>query len=89
MKNKVHPETAKAIANLITSINVNNIMRDSDVDNQTYWLAEEFKDIIQLTEEYGIPHNNYALAVACMAEERFANAKLTKRPKPQTDKSMS
>ena len=89
MKNKVHPETAKSIANLITSINVNNIMRESDGKNSTYWLAQEFKNIIRLTEEYGIPHNNYAVAVACMTEERFANAKLTKRPKPQTDKSMS
>ena len=90
MKNKVHPETAQAIANLIASINVSNLMREgSSGNNSTYWLAQEFKDIIRPTEEYGIPHNNYALAVSCRAEERFANAKLTKRPKPQTDKSMS
>ena len=53
MKNKVHPETAQAIANLIASINVSNLMREgSSGNNSTYWLAQEFKDIIRLTEEY-------------------------------------
>ena len=81
MKNKVHPETAKAIANLINSIDVNKFMQEGpngwDVNrNATYWQAQQFKDIIRLTEEYGIPHTCYALAVSCMAEEKYANAKL-------------
>ena len=80
MKNKVHPETAQAIANLINSINANKIMQERVHGvvnrNATYWQAQEFKDIIRLTEEYGIPHTCYALAVSCMAEERYANAKL-------------
>ena len=80
MKNKVHPETAQAIANLINSINANKIMQERVHGvvnrNATYWQAQEFKDIIRLTEEYGIPHNCYALAVSCMAEEKYANAKL-------------
>ena len=75
--NKLNPETAQAIANLITSINVNSAMhRDAADDKKGFWLAEEFKDIIELTEKYGIPHNNYALAVRCMNEDMFANATL-------------
>ncbi len=93
MKKKVPPKTAQEIANLINSINANKIMQQGPNGvvnrNATYWLAQEFKDIIRLKEEYGIPHTCYDFAVSCMAEKRFANAKLTKRPKPQTDKSMS
>ena len=74
---KLHPESAQAIANLITSINVNSTMhRDAEDDKKAYWLAEEFKDIIKLTEEYGIPHNSYAQAIRCMKEDMFANASL-------------
>lgn len=85
MKNKVHPETAQAIANLINSINVSKIWLAHCMQqgpngvvnrNAIYWQAQEFKDIIRLTEEYGIPHTCYALAVSCMAEEKYANAKL-------------
>jgi hypothetical protein len=87
---KLNPKTAQAIANLITSINAYNIMRESaDGDNATYWLAQEFQDIIKLKEKYGIPHHHYALAVSCMKNDRFANAKLKKSFKSQTDKSMS
>ena len=75
--NNLNPETAQAIANLITSINVNSIMhRDAEDGKKIYWLAEEFKDIIKLTEKYGIPHNSYAQAVRCMKEDMFANATL-------------
>ena len=75
--NSLNPETAQAIADLITSINVNSIMhRDAEGGKKIYWLAEEFKDIIKLTEKYGIPHNNYALAVSSMKEDMFANATL-------------
>jgi len=81
---KLDTKTAQAIANLIDSIETNNIMREMARERQEYgsesfWLAQEFKDIIRLKEEYGIPHTNYDWAVTCMAKEIFANAKLTKR----------
>ena len=71
---KLHPETAQAIANLINQIDVAEIMaRDEDT---SYWMAKEFKAIIRLTEDYGIPHTSYDHAVRCMKMDMYANATL-------------
>ena len=75
---KLHPETAQEIASLICSIDVAKIMkRDSPESEGIYWLADGYKAIITLTEEYGIPHNTYDLAVDAMKKDLFANATLT------------
>jgi hypothetical protein len=39
-------------------------------------MAKEFKAIIKLTEEYGIPHDGYDTAKRCMEQDCYANAKL-------------
>tara|TARA_R110002110_G_scaffold101406_1_gene257616 strand:- start:45 stop:293 length:249 start_codon:yes stop_codon:yes gene_type:complete len=79
---KLHPETAQAIANLITAIDSAGIMYAGECDTATYnyYLAKEFKAIIKLTENYGIPHVGYAQAVESMEKDRYANASLITAP---------
>ena len=76
---KLHPETAQEIANLITSIACADIMyRDEgNTRKRLYWMAKEFKAVIKLTEEYGIPHKYYNHAVESMKKDMYANATLT------------
>ena len=74
---KLHPETAQEIANLITEIDCAVIMYRDEPNNRSYWLASEFKAVIKLTEEYGIPHNGYEQAKGCMKQDMYANATLT------------
>tara|TARA_R110002074_G_scaffold376750_1_gene553894 strand:+ start:240 stop:473 length:234 start_codon:yes stop_codon:yes gene_type:complete len=75
---KLHPETAQEIANLITAIDCAVLMyRDEDnTRKRLYYMAKEFKAIIKLTEEYGIPHNCYDQAIRCMEQDMYANASL-------------
>lgn len=75
---KLHPETGQAIATLINNIDVAKIMRakTNDTDKCSYWLSKEFKAIITLTEDYGIPHTAYDLAVESMEKDMYANASL-------------
>ena len=75
---KLHPETAQAIASLINTIDAAVIMYSEDCDTATftYYMAKEFKAIITLTEEYGIPHVGYAQAVKAMKIDMYANASL-------------
>ena len=75
---KLHPETAQAIAALINTIDASVVMytRENDTDKGCYWMANEFKAIITLTEEYGIPHTGYARAVKGMKMDMYASATL-------------
>ena len=78
---KLHPETAQEIATLINRIDTAKLMRKQEygeisADKCSYYIATGFKAIIELTEDYGIPHVNYDLAVASMKTEQYANAKL-------------
>ena len=75
---KLHPETAQAIATLINTIDAAGIMYTGDCDTATfsYYMAKEFKAIITLTEDYGIPHTSYDHAVRCMKMDMYANATL-------------
>ena len=79
---KLHPETAQAIASLITAIDSAGIMYTGECDTATYtyYLAKEFKAIIELTENYGIPHVGYAQAVESMKKDMYANASLITAP---------
>ena len=81
---KLHTETAQAIGDLINRIDVAVIMRKGanakdNIDKHFYWTAEEFKAIITLTEDYGIPHLLYDLAVESMKMDMYANATLGRR----------
>ena len=75
---KLHPETAQAIATLINQIDVAVLMhaKTNDTYKCCYWMSEEFKAIITLTEDYGIPHTTYDLAVESMEKDMYANASL-------------
>jgi hypothetical protein len=75
---KLHPETAEAIAGLILKIDVARIMQRNPAysSDRIYWMADEYKEIIKLTEEYGIPHNLYDTAIEGMKKDLFANATL-------------
>ena len=75
---KLHPETAQAIASLINDIDTAGIMYTGECDTATYtyYLAKEFKAVIKLTENYGIPHVCYAHAIQCMKMDMYANASL-------------
>ena len=75
---KLHPETAQAIASLINDIDSAGIMYtgECDITTYTYYLAKEFKAIIKLTENYGIPHVGYVQAIECMKRDMYANASL-------------
>ena len=79
---KLNTETAQAIANLICSIDVARIMQRNPAhsSDRTYWMADEYKEIIKLTEEYGIPHNLYNTAIDGMKKDLFANATLANLP---------
>ena len=75
---KLHPETAKEIAQLINDINVADLMHrnENNVKKRIYWQAKEFKAIIKLTEDYGIPHITYPQAIEYMKKDMYANATL-------------
>ena len=75
---KLHPETAQAIANLINTIDVAVLIRaeTNDLFKSLYWMSEEFKAIITLKEDYGIPHGGYDQAIQCMKKAMYANASL-------------
>ena len=82
---KLHPETAQEIADLICRIDVAEIMRScannkNDLKARFYWMADGYKAVIKLTEEYGIPHNTYKTAVDAMKDDSFANATLANLP---------
>ena len=77
---KLHPETCQAIANLINKIDASKIMHSElieDHGNNCYWMRNKFEAIITLTEEYGIPHNGYDIAVRELKSDMYKNAKLT------------
>jgi len=75
---RLHPETAEAIATLINSLDCNEMMyqQADNVDECIYWQASKMKAIIELTEEYGIPHCSYDIAIEKMKNEIYANATL-------------
>jgi hypothetical protein len=77
---RLHPETGTEIATLINTIDASEIMlkkSSTDLIEQIYWMSKKFKAIISLTENYGIPHSNYNLAVKNMKLDMYANATLS------------
>ena len=75
----IKPETAQDIASLINEIDVAVLIRSNNENNTDkcgYWMAKEFKAIIKLTEDYGIPHASYDQAIRCMQKDMYANASL-------------
>jgi adenosine deaminase len=74
---KLNPETAQQIASLITSTRVNNIMARDDAENAAYWMACEYRNMIELAEEFGIVLPSYGLAKENLEKPHFRDAVLT------------
>jgi len=77
---KLHQETGQAIANLITQIDVSKLMHSESIEdhgNNCYWMRNKFEAMVALTEEYGIPHVCYDIAVRELKLDLYKNAKLT------------
>jgi len=76
-KMKLHDETAKQIASMFNSVVVNKLLAESDEDNAVFWMAEEYKKIIQLAETFNIILPTYDLAVRNLKRSIYKNATLT------------
>ena len=75
---KLHPETAKEIAQLFNCVSVSEMLANdaTDVDERIYWRARKYKTIIEITEKYHIPHCLYDNAIETMKDDLYINAKL-------------
>ena len=71
---KLHPETAQQIATLINSTRVNNSMAIDDAKNTAYWMASEYRNIIELAEEFGIILPSYGLAKENLEKPHYRDA---------------
>ena len=70
-------ETGQEIARLLSSIGAAQIMYNGNCQRkQCYWLASEYRAIVELKEKYGIPHSGYELAKEGLKKDFIANASL-------------
>jgi len=70
-------ETGTAIAQLIHNIGAAKIMYQGENHrNQCFWLAKEYRAIVELKETYGIPHACYESAKEGLKKDFIANASL-------------
>jgi len=70
-------ETGQQIARLLNSIGAAKIMYDGNCHRkQCYWLASEYRAIVELKEKYGIPHACYQSAKDGLELDCIANASL-------------
>ena len=70
-------ETGQQIARLLNSIGAAKIMYDGNCHRkQCYWLASEYRAIVELKETYGIPHACYESAKEGLKKDFIANASL-------------
>jgi len=74
---KLHPETAQQIADLFSSITASQIMADDDADNSAYWLARQYKGIVEMADRFGLFLNTYDIAVETLQNPLFKDAVLT------------
>ena len=74
---KLNPETAQQIADLFTSVTVSRLMANDDAKNAAYWMASEYKTIIELADTFGIFLPAYDLAVSNLEKPVFKDAILT------------
>ena len=70
-------ETGQQIAHLLSSIGAAKIMYEGNCHRkQCYWLAKEYRAIVELKEKYGIPHVCYKTAKEGLQKDYIANASL-------------
>ena len=70
-------ETGQDIARLLTSIGAAQIMYYGNCHlNKCYWLASEYRAVVELKEKYGIPHYCYETAKEGLKKDFIANASL-------------
>ena len=72
-------ETGKEIARLMHSILAAKIMHNCETSNnkKCYWLASEYRAIIELNELHGISLSSYQLAKQGLEMDHFSNASLS------------
>jgi len=73
---KLHDETAKQIASIFNSIRVNQVLAEDDQKNAAFWMAEEYRKIIELAETFNIFLPTYDLAVRNLNQRPYKNAEL-------------
>ena len=73
---KLHDETAKQIASMFNSVVVNRNLAESDEANTVFWMAEEYRKIIELAETFNIFLPTYDLAVGNLKLPIYKNAEL-------------
>jgi len=73
---KLHPETAEQIASLFNSILVDQMLTANDPKNSAFWMAEEYRKIIELAETFNIFLPTYDLAVKNLNQYPCKNAEL-------------
>jgi len=70
-------ETGQQIARLLSAIGAAQIMYHGNCHHkQCYWLASEYRAIVELKETYGIPHACYESAKEGLKKDYIANASL-------------
>ena len=70
-------ETGAAIAQLIHNIGAARIMYQGEShQKKCFWLAKEYRAIVELKEKYGIPHCCYESAKRGLQKDYIANASL-------------
>lgn len=74
---KLHPETAQQIADLFSSITAYSIMANDDNDNSAYWLASQYRAIVEMADQFGLFLNTYDLAIETLQNPTFRDAVLT------------
>ena len=70
-------ETGQQIARLLSLIGAAKIMYEGEShQNQCFWLAKEYRAIVELKEKYGIPHACYESAKEGLKKDYIFNALL-------------
>jgi len=73
---KLHDETANQVASIFNSICVNQGLAADDQKNATFWMAEEYRKIIELAETFNIFLPTYDLAVRNLTKSLYKNSEL-------------
>lgn len=75
---KLHQETTAGISSLINRMNVCQMMADdSSGTNTFYWMAEEYRAIVKMFDQFGIELACYNHAKENLEREYYRDAFLT------------
>lgn len=75
---KLHPETTAGIASIINRMNVCQMMAEgSSGTNNFYWMAEEYRAMVKMYDQFGIELACYTQAKENLEKEYYRDAFLT------------